>query len=231
LIAERLSASRQHTVPVTLTTSADVSALVQLRDEWKTRAAASACPSYQDVIVALVAATLSHHPLLAARWDGDEIVVPSNVRFGIGFAIDTAEGLLVAVLADVCALSISAVAERSRALVDRARAGRLTAAEMEGSVFTVTNLGAFGIDAFTPVIHDRQAAILGLGTIRREPTFTTDGQIVAQHRMVLSLTFDHRIVDGAPAARFLQDLVKAIGQPPRWLVDDQPESDSRAQSP
>ena len=81
---------------------------------------------------------------------------------------------------------------------------------MQGGVFTITNLGAFGIDAFTPIINSSETAILGVGTIRREPFVLDDGVIVARHEITLSLTFDHRIVDGAPAARFLQAIVNSI---------------------
>ena len=224
-IALRLAAGREPSVPipVTLTTRADVSPLVVIRDQWKTRSDGTApCPSYQDMILALVAATLPTHPLLGARWAGSAIAVPARNRFDMGFAIDTPDGLLVAAVRDVGSLALSAIAQKTRWLIERARAGRLTAAETEGTVFTLTNLGAFGIDAFTPVLHDHQAAILGLGAIRREPVFLDDGSLSAQHRMVLSLTFDHRIVDGAPAARFLQDLVNSLHQPPAWLASDQP---------
>ena len=89
---------------------------------------------------------------------------------------------------------------------------------MRGSVFTVTNLGAFGIDAFTPVINVPETAILGLGAIRREPVVLDDGSIVAKHQITLSLTFDHRVLDGAPAARFLQDIVTAIANPSAVLL-------------
>ncbi|NBS91658.1 hypothetical protein EBS67_16950 [bacterium] len=91
--------------------------------------------------------------------------------------------------------------------------GKITAAQMQGGIFTITNLGAFGIESFTPVINYPEAAILGLGAIRKEPVFLDDGQVVAQLQLALSLTFDHRIVDGAPAARFLQSLVSAIANP------------------
>jgi pyruvate dehydrogenase E2 component (dihydrolipoamide acetyltransferase) len=91
---------------------------------------------------------------------------------------------------------------------------------MQGAVFTITNLGAYGIDAFTPIINAPESAILGLGAIRREPVVLDDGQIVARSQLTLSLTFDHRIVDGAPAARFLQTLVAAIANSTPWLLGE-----------
>jgi pyruvate dehydrogenase E2 component (dihydrolipoamide acetyltransferase) len=89
---------------------------------------------------------------------------------------------------------------------------------MQGAVFTITNLGAFGIDAFTPVINLPETAILGLGAIRREPVVAEDGRIEVRQIMTLSLTFDHRVIDGAPAARFLQTLVNAIANPAARLI-------------
>ena len=109
-------------------------------------------------------------------------------------------------------MSLTELAAESRRLVEQARAGKLVAADMQGGVFTVTNLGAYGIDAFTPVINLPESTILGLGAIRLEPVATPEGQIVARHQLSLSLTFDHRVIDGAPAARFLQDLVASIGE-------------------
>src|SRR5207248_8873877 len=97
------------------------------------------------------------------------------------------------------------------------RGGMLSADQMQDGVFTITNLGMFGIDAFTPIINLPQCAILGVGRIVREPA-VVDGQIVARDLMTLSLTFDHRVVDGAPAARFLNDLRQAIEQPAAVLV-------------
>ena len=89
---------------------------------------------------------------------------------------------------------------------------------MQGAVFTITNLGAFGIDAFTPVINLPETAILGLGAIRQEPVISNDGRIEVRQMMTLSLTFDHRVIDGAPAAKFLQSLVIAIGNPAARLI-------------
>jgi pyruvate dehydrogenase E2 component (dihydrolipoamide acetyltransferase) len=211
-IAQRMVASRQQTVPVTLMTRADATNLVHLRDQFKT-AGGGAVPSYQDIITKLVAEILPRHPLLAGRWDHDAIVLPAEGEIHIGMAVDTEQGLLVPVIRNPGSLSLVEVAETARALVARARSESLSAAEMQGGVFTITNLGAFGIDAFTPIINTPETAILGLGAIRGEPVIQDDGQIAPRHLMALSLTFDHRVLDGAPAARFLQDLVNRIAKP------------------
>lgn len=208
-IAERMLAARQQIVPVTLTTRTDATRLVALRAESKARGD-DPVPTYQDVITKLVAELLKRHRSLAGRRDGDAIVLPSDDRIDIGMAVDCEEGLLVPVIRDCVGLSLAALAAQSRELAGKARGGKITAAEMQGGVFTITNLGGFGIDAFTPVIHYPEAAILGLGAIRTEPIVTSSGQVASQPQITLSLTFDHCLIDGAPAARFLQELAAAI---------------------
>ncbi len=218
LIAQRLVASRQLTVPVTLTTKADATNLVNLRNQFKSTNGTHPIPSFQDIITKLVAEVLKEHMFLAGRWDEDVIVLPAHHELHIGMAVDTEDGLLVPVIRNVAGLTLRNVAAQSKSLVQQAREGKITAAQMQGGVFTITNLGAFGIDSFTPVINYPEAAILGLGTIRKKPVFLDDGQVVAQLQLALSLTFDHRIVDGAPAARFLQALVSAISNPSAFLL-------------
>ena len=218
LIAQRLVASRQLTVPVTLTTKADATNLVNLRNQFKSTNGTHPIPSFQDIITKLVAEVLKQHMFLTGRWDEDAIVLPAHHELHIGMAVDTEDGLLVPVIRNVAGLTLRDVAVQSKSLVQQAREGKITAAQMQGGVFTITNLGAFGIDSFTPVINYPEAAILGLGAIRKEPVFLDDGQVVAQLQLALSLTFDHRIVDGAPAARFLQSLVSAISNPSAFLL-------------
>ncbi|HUE69676.1 MAG TPA: dihydrolipoamide acetyltransferase family protein [Pirellulaceae bacterium] len=210
-IAQRMVQSLERTAPVTLTTRADVTRLVELRAKLKA-AGSDVVPAYGDLIAQLVAITLEKHTLLAGRWEESRIVLPRPGHIHLGIAVDTEEGLLVPVLRDVAALSIDEIVRQSRELAEKARANKLMVAEMQGAVFTITNLGAFGIDAFTPIIHWPQTAILGLGAIRREPNFVENDRIESRHLMTLSLTFDHRVIDGAPAARFLADLVAAIEQ-------------------
>ena len=218
LIAQRLVASRQLTVPVTLTTKANATNLVNLRNQFKSTNGTHPIPSFQDIITKLVAEVLKQHMFLAGRWDEDAIVLPAHHELHIGMAVDTEDGLLVPVIRNVAGLNLRDVAAQSKSLVQQAREGKITAAQMQGRIFTITNLGAFGIDSFTPVINYPEAAILGLGAIRKEPVFLDDGQVVAQLQLALSLTFDHRIVDGAPAARFLQSLVSAIANPSAFLL-------------
>lgn len=212
IIAERMLISHRSTAPVTLTTTIDATNLVKLRNQWKaaTESSSSLVPTITDLFVKLTAHALEKHPGLNARWENDRIVFSKGIHIGI--AVDTDAGLLVPVIRDVPRLSLHELAVRSRDLVDRARQRKLSASELQGGTFTVTSLGAFGIDAFTPIINYPECAILGIGRIRRCPA-VLDDQIVIRDHVTLSLTFDHRITDGAPAARFLQTLSTAIENP------------------
>jgi pyruvate dehydrogenase E2 component (dihydrolipoamide acetyltransferase) len=214
-IADRMLASVRQTAPVTLTTRADATHLVGLRQQFKA-AGQAIVPAFTDIIAKLAALALAQHPDVAARWEQDQIVSPE--RLDIGIAVDTDAGLLVPVLRDVPALSLPELSRQSRELIERARTGKLSVAEMQGGVFTITNLGSYGIDAFTPIINAPETAILGLGAIRREAVVLDDDRIVPRDQMTLSLTFDHRVVDGAPAARFLATLRGMIENPSAWLL-------------
>jgi pyruvate dehydrogenase E2 component (dihydrolipoamide acetyltransferase) len=217
-IATRMVNSLNNTAPVTITCRADATNLVGLRQQLKAIGTNAIVPAYTDIIAKLVASALRAHPILTARWDGDRFLLPEQIHIGI--AVDTEAGLLVPVLRDVSASSLSDVARQSRRLVEAARAARLTAADMQGGCFTITNLGSFGIEAFTPIINYPETAILGLGAILREPVALQDGNLTSREQMTLSLTFDHRIVDGAPAARFLQTLRQRIEEPVASMLSD-----------
>jgi pyruvate dehydrogenase E2 component (dihydrolipoamide acetyltransferase) len=214
IIAERMRHSLSTTAPVTLTTTADATNLVDFRQEMKTRQGEKA-PGFTDCFVKLAAVALAAHPRLNSRWENDRIIQLREIH--IGMAVDTEVGLMAPVIRDVPRLTLFEVADRSRALIDRARKGTLKIKEMEGGTFTVTNLGAFGVDAFTPIIHWPECAIFGIGRIRRLPV-VVDDQVVPREQVTLSLTFDHRIADGADAARFLQTLVALIEEPAAALA-------------
>ncbi len=215
-IAERMLASAQQTAAVTLTTQVDASHLAALRKQFRAAANGSdIVPSFNDILVKLAAVALKQHPEVNSRWDDERILTSEEVHIGI--AVDTNLGLIVPVLRSVGRLTLRQVAVRSRDLIERARTRKVAAAELQGGTFTVTNLGMFGIDAFTPLLNPPQAAILGVGRITREPA-VVDDQIVARDRVTLSLTFDHRIIDGAPAARFLDTLSRLITNPAPALI-------------
>jgi pyruvate dehydrogenase E2 component (dihydrolipoamide acetyltransferase) len=214
-IARRMLESLNQTAPVTLTCRCDATEIVALRTQLKS-ADAEIVPSVTDILVKITGGTLLAHPLLTARWDEHRLLVPKEVHIGV--AVDTEAGLLVPVLRDVCTSSLTALAAQSRRLFEAARAGRLGAADMQGGCFTITNLGSFGIEGFTPIINHPETAILGIGAILREPVALEDGTFTSRLQMTLSLTFDHRILDGAPAARFLQTLRRRLEEPVAWLI-------------
>jgi pyruvate dehydrogenase E2 component (dihydrolipoamide acetyltransferase) len=217
VIAERLSESHRQIVPVTLTSQADATNLVSLRDQFKS-AGETTIPAFHDIIVKLVAGCLMQERRLAGRWEGDAIVFPAENEFHIGIAVDTPEGLIVPVLSDVLNKPLQTLATESSRIIRKAREGRSSGADWRDAVFTITNLGSFGIDAFTPVINLPETSILGLGAIRKQAVVVTDDRIEVRSMMTLSLTFDHRAIDGAPAARFLQSLVAAIESPAARLL-------------
>ncbi len=210
VIAERMLQSARSTVPVTLTTQADASRLVELRTRYRAEEAAGTAPGYTDFLVKLAAVALQRHPYLNARWEGGGLLTVPQVHIGI--AVDTEAGLLVPVLRDVQDLGPRELATRCRDLIARARSRKLVAEEMQGGTFTVTSLGAYGVDSFTPVINHPEVAILGVGAVRRQPVVRGEA-VVPGDVVTLSLTFDHRALDGAPAARFLQTLCELVEEP------------------
>ncbi|MFM7151047.1 MAG: dihydrolipoamide acetyltransferase family protein, partial [Gemmataceae bacterium] len=207
IIAQRMQAGVTQAAPVTLTTKVDAAALVTFRQHLKQTTPEGPIPSYNDILVRLTAMTLRGLPQLNACWHREGIYTYDAIH--VATAIDTESGLLAAVISDADQRSIFQIAERTRELIGLAREGRLGQKDLEGATFTVTNLGMFGIDGFTPILNLPQAGILGVGRIVEEPV-VRGGQIVAGHTLTLSLTFDHRVVDGAPAARWLQSLCQRI---------------------
>jgi pyruvate dehydrogenase E2 component (dihydrolipoamide acetyltransferase) len=208
--------SRRATAAVTLTTTADATNLVNLRGQFEAVARPGReRPGYTEIVVKVAAIALLDHPLLHARWEDDRLLIPDEPHIGI--AVDTEEGLLVPVVRGAASLGLGEIVARARDLVRRARAGQLRPDEMQGGTFTVTNLGSLGVETFTPILNPPECAVLGMGRIGREPVLVGD-QVVPRERMPLSLTFDHRIVDGAPAARFLRSLVRLIENPGPALI-------------
>jgi pyruvate dehydrogenase E2 component (dihydrolipoamide acetyltransferase) len=219
VIAERMSASSHTTAPVTLTTEVDATELVTLRKQLKSNnPAGKPVPSYNDLLAKLCAVALEEHPTLNARFEGEEIVISGQAH--IGLAVDTERGLLVPVMRDVGGKSLRQIAGESAALIKGARAGTLKSDAMSGGTFTISSLGTYEIDAFTPIINLPQCAILGVGRIVPKVVVVDveAEQTAIRHMLFLSLTFDHRLVDGAPAARFLQRVKQFVEQPYLWLV-------------
>lgn len=192
--------------PVTLTTKVMASELVELRRQYRA-ADADNCPGYNDILIRLSAITLKEQPDLNACWYDDGIWSFRDIN--IAMAVDTEDGLLAPVIPNADQLSVRSIAKQSLSLIEKARSGTLSRNDLQGGTFTVTSLGMFGIDAFTPVLNLPQSAILGIGRIHQEPV-VCDDRVAVGETLTLSLTFDHRVIDGAPAARWLQRLSQRI---------------------
>lgn len=163
-----------------------------------------------DLLVKLVAVALRRHPRLNAMWRNGDVVLNSEVNVGLAVAIE--EGLLVPVIHQADRLGMQALAQRRQELVARAQAGKLTVADLQGGTFTVSNLGMFGVDAFNAIVNPPQAAILAVGRVADRVT-PVGGQPVVQPMVTLTLSCDHRVVDGARGAQFLQTLAGLIEDP------------------
>jgi pyruvate dehydrogenase E2 component (dihydrolipoamide acetyltransferase) len=175
-------------------------------------------PSYNDLFARLVAVALREFPDLNASLTEGGIVRHNAVHIGI--AVDTERGLLVPIIRDAHAKSVQTIAAEAAHLIAQARAGNAARDDLQGGTFTITNLGMYDIDAFTPIINLPECAILGIGRIVSRPVVVDEEtESIAVRKMVaLSLTFDHRVVDGAPAARFLKRIKQFVEQPLIWVT-------------
>jgi pyruvate dehydrogenase E2 component (dihydrolipoamide acetyltransferase) len=207
IIAQRMSAGVQQAVPVTLTMKASAETLVAYREQLQAQSAPGLVPSFNDILLHAAALTLRELPDLNACWYREGVHHYDAIH--IATAVDTPDGLLAPVVHDADRLTLPEIADRTRQLVAAARSGKLSQNQLSGGTFTSSNLGMFGIDAFTPILNLPQAAILGVGRIVEEPV-VRNGQLAVGKTLMLSLTFDHRVVDGAPAARWLQRLCEHI---------------------
>src|SRR5215472_2595074 len=209
VVAERLHESLQSMAQVTISREADVTGLVAQRERLAPgfEAATGIHLTYTDLLVEIVARLLTEHPLLNATLDGNTIVASEAVHVGVAVALE--EGLIVPVIRNSHCRPLREIAADRVDLATKAQAGTLNLDEVEGGTFTISNLGAFGADSFTPIVNPPQCAILGVGRIVDRP-MVVDRAVLVRPSMWLSLTFDHRLVDGAPAARFLQALSDSL---------------------
>ena len=162
-----------------------------------------------------LAKLLPRHPELNAAFSPNGITRYTNVN--LGFAVDSPRGLMVPVIPRAETLSLADLSARARRLADACRNGTIAPDELTGGTFTITNLGAFGIETFTPILNTPQVAILGVGAMVNTPVETPEGAIGIRKRIGLSLTIDHQAVDGAPAARFLEELTETLAHP-AWTL-------------
>ena len=207
-VATRLTAGLREAAQLTLTAEADATALAaelaRLSGEWGRRAA------YTETIVRACALALRDHPRVGSRWSEDGLVPPESIDVGVAVSVEG--GLIVPVIRNADAKDLEGLSREIAGLAERARSGQITTPETRGAIFSVTNLGAHRIDAFTPLLDLPQAAILGVGRARLRPA-VVDGQVVPRTLMVLSLTIDHRVIDGDPAAAFLDRVIALLEDP------------------
>ncbi|TVQ23004.1 MAG: 2-oxo acid dehydrogenase subunit E2 [Spirochaetaceae bacterium] len=216
-IATRMLESVQNSAQLTLHASGDARALLAYRARLKAAGAPYDGISLNDMVLFAVSRLLPRHPALNATFDGTAIHAHGAVH--LGMAVDTERGLMVPVIRDADLRPLASISTEARRLAGACRGGNITADEMAGGTFTITNLGAMGIEMFTPVLNPPQVAILGVCSIEAKPVLKTDGSVEHIPSMGFSLTIDHQVVDGAPAGRFLKDLSESIAQFDLLLAD------------
>jgi pyruvate dehydrogenase E2 component (dihydrolipoamide acetyltransferase) len=217
-IARRLQQSMQTAPHFYLTLPVDTTRLAELRATINEYAATLPEPvkiSINDLIVKGVALALVRVPQVNVSFDGERLLFKKHINVGVAVALE--QGLIVPVIRDADKRGVLDLARESRRLVDAARTGKLKPEEFQGGTFSVSNLGMFEIEEFTAVINPPESAILAVGAIQPTPV-VVDGQVVVRDRMKVTLSVDHRALDGATGARFLQELKRLLESPMGLLV-------------
>ena len=214
-IAKRMADSMREAPHFYVTTEIDMSESVRLRTSLKLSDRVSADVTYTHLLVKAVAVALGRHPRLNASFTGDGRELKDEINIGIAVALD--DGLIVPVLHDCQALSLLDIAAQANALVERARTGKPTTQDLSGGSFTISNLGMYPVEHFTAVINPPQAAILATSAIKERPV-VRDGQVVISRTMMATLSCDHRVLDGATGAQFLQELKNLLENPVGLMV-------------
>ncbi len=212
VIADNMHASLQNAAQLTTFTEVDVTEMVRFRDlvreEYKKDDSVKI--SYNDIIVMATARALMRHPIMNSTLVGEEILVHDTVHLGIAVALS--EGLIVPKLRHAEKKNLLQIAKEIRELAQKAREGALAIEEVTDGTFTISNVSMLGMDGFTPVLNPPETGILGVGRVIEKPA-VFEGEITIRHMMTLSLTFDHRVVDGTPAMTFLNTLARYLEQP------------------
>jgi pyruvate dehydrogenase E2 component (dihydrolipoamide acetyltransferase) len=213
VIARRLSESKFTAPHFYLTVSVDMDAAVDFRK--RINETSDVKISFNDLVIKAVAASLRKHPKVNSSWLGDTIRQYHYVNVGVAVAVD--EGLVVPVLRNTDTLGLSEISAQVRDYATRAREKKIKPEEMHGKTFTISNLGMFGIEEFTAIINSPDACILAVGAIRQQPV-VKDGELRIGHVMKMTLSCDHRVVDGAVGSAFLQTLVGMLENPMKILL-------------
>ncbi|MBI5014477.1 MAG: 2-oxo acid dehydrogenase subunit E2 [Deltaproteobacteria bacterium] len=212
IIAENMQASLHNAAQLTVFAEVDVSDTVRFRDlvreEYRGREDVKV--SLNDIVVLATSRVLKRFPIMNSTLVGEEILLHDAVHMGVAVALP--EGLIVPVLRDADQKGLLQIAREARELARKAREGGLTVDEVTGGTFTITNVSMFQVDGFTPILRAPETGILGLGRVKEKPA-VHDGQIAIRSMMFLSLTFDHQVVDGAPANEFLQTVARYLEHP------------------
>ena len=210
VVAKRMMESLTSTAQLTLNTTANAAGILAMRKKVKNADEALGLNkiTLNDLVCFAVSRTLLKYPVFNAHLEDGVLTEFEQVH--LGFACDTPRGLLVPVIRSARALGLKAFSDEAKRLAGGAIEGSLSPEFLSGGTFTVSNIGSFGIETFTPVINLPQTAILGVGAITPRPAVAADGTIGVEQRLNLSLTIDHQVIDGADGARFLRDLVAAI---------------------
>jgi pyruvate dehydrogenase E2 component (dihydrolipoamide acetyltransferase) len=216
LMAERTTQSWTRVPHFFLVRDVDCSELVAAQKKWSAEAekAQSVAPTITDLLIGILARTLAKHPRMNASWTGEGI--RSNAEINISVAMAVKDGVVGAVIHKANTVKIAEISALRRELTERARAGRLRPADITGGTFTLSNLGMYKVDAFSAIITPPQAAILAVGSIS-ERVVPVDGKPGIRPMMTMTLSSDHRVVDGARAAEFLSELANAIREPEKVL--------------
>ena len=212
MTADRLSFSYRTAVHVTITMAMNMLEMVNLRHKLlpEIEKKVQSRVTYTDMLVKVLAQTLEEYPILNSTLEDEEIKILENINIGI--AVDTGIGLVVPVVREANKKSLTEIALLTKKLIEKARSGNLALNEATGGTFTITNLGMFGIDQGAPIINPPEMAILGVGRIAEKPV-VIDGRVEIRPMMNITLSFDHRVIDGALAARFLQNMKQKIEKP------------------
>ena len=210
-IAKRMHSSLQEMAQLTLHMDADFDAIVKDRDDRKGAGGAASLPGFTDYVIAATARALKLHPIVNSQVTAEGIALLPEIHVSMAVALD--EGLIVPVIKNTTSLDLSSLASETKRLSGAARDGKLTLSELEGGTFSVSTLGMFGVDGFTPVINPPNTAILGVGRLRDDVVVNGKGKVSTVKRMTLSLTWDHRVFDGAPAAEFCKSIVDLLADP------------------
>lgn len=216
VIAKRMLQSHTDIPCVTQTVKADVTQLLVLRKELNKDRNEEQRLSVNDFVLKATSKALSLHKEMLVSIDDDDIIYHDEINLGMAVSLDS--GLIVPVIRKADLLSLSHLSETAKALAEKARNGKLLAEEYTGSTFTVSNLGMYGIESFTPIINQPDAAILGVCAVQNELMLNNEGELVTTHMIRLSLSFDHRLLDGVVVAKFQQTLTKLLSNPMNILL-------------